>query len=86
MLAVRKGMAIFLSLMVLAVTVVFLLALWDLIPDIDFRELFGKFMWSIFTIFVSSVLLLFIFSVLYKGDSKRVADRTFQARTKPSME
>jgi len=86
MLAVRKGMAIFLSLMVMAVTVVFLLALWDLIPDIDFRELFGKFMWSIFTIFVSSVLLLFIFSVLYKGDSKRATDRTFQARTKPSME
>ena len=86
MLAVRKGMAIFLSLMVMAVTVVFLLALWDLIPDIDFRELFGKFMWSIFTIFVSSVLLLFIFSVLYKGDNKRETNRTFQARTKPSME
>ncbi|MEM7162767.1 MAG: hypothetical protein AAF487_10060 [Bacteroidota bacterium] len=86
MIAIRKGMAIFLSVLVLAVTVIFLLALWELIPEIDFRELFGKFMWSIFTIFVSSVLLLFIFSVLYKGDAKREQARTFQAKSRATIE
>ena len=86
MITVRKGMAIFLSIMVMVVTVVFLLALWDLIPDIDFRELFGKFMWSVFTIFVSSVLLLFIFSVLYKGDSSSEQTRTFRSGAKAPID
>ena len=71
MIAIRKGTAFILAILVVAVTIVFLLALWEIIPEINFREIFGKFMWSVFTIFVSSVLLLFIFSVLYKGDEKR---------------
>ena len=82
MIAIRKGTAFILAILVVAVTIVFLLALWEVIPEIDFRKIFGKFMWSVFTIFVSSVLLLFIFSVLYKGDEKRHAVKERGERSK----
>lgn len=74
MIAIRKGTAIVLSLLVLCVTIVAVLAIWGFLPDIPWGEILSKFLWSLVTIFIASVVLLFIHSVLYRANEKpRVA-------------
>lgn len=60
----RKGIALLLVLLVFFFTVLSLLAIWDII---EIEHVVKRSLSSLFIIFVSSVVVLFIFSVLYKG-------------------
>lgn len=52
---------------VLIFTVLALLAIWDII---DIKDILQKTFLSLFVVFVSSVIVLFIFSVLIKEKDK----------------
>lgn len=52
-----------LASMVLVMTIIALLGIWEII---DLREVLSKILYSLFVIFVASVLVLFIFSVLFR--------------------
>lgn len=60
----RKGISILLSLLVLFFTILAILAVWDII---DVERIVQKTLTTLLIIFVSSAVMLFIFSVLYKG-------------------
>lgn len=63
----RNFYAIILAGMVLVVTIVALLGIWDIIAWEDFRKYFNRALLSLLVIFISSAVILFIFSVLYKS-------------------
>lgn len=66
----RNFYAIILAGLVLVITVVALLGIWDLIQWEDFKKYFNKSLLSLLVIFISSALILFIFSVLFKSEVK----------------
>jgi len=66
----RNFYAIVLAGLVLAITIVALLGIWDLIQWEDFKKYFNKSLLSLLVIFISSALILFIFSVLFKSEVK----------------
>lgn len=61
----KKGIAILLSILVLFFTVVAILAVWDII---EVKHIISKTLTTLLVIFISSAVMLFIFSVLYKSD------------------
>lgn len=66
----RKGISILLAILVVFFTLMSLLAIWDII---EVEHIIRKSLSSLFLIFVSATVMLFIFSVLYKGgDDKNV--------------
>ena len=52
-----------LILIVLSLTVIALLAIWDII---DYEDVLQKILTSLFVVFVASVVVLFIFAVVIK--------------------
>jgi type IV secretory pathway TrbL component len=66
----RNFYAVILAGLVLVVTIVALLGIWDLIEWEDFKKYFNKSLLSLLVIFISSALILFIFSVLFKSQVK----------------
>lgn len=66
----RNIFALILSSLVLVVTIFALLAIWGLIPDIDWERLLKRGLWSLFVLFISSAIIMFIFNVLYKAPLK----------------
>jgi len=60
----RKGISILLSVLTLFFTVLAILAVWDII---DVKQIISKTLTTFLIIFISSAVILFIFSVLYKG-------------------
>lgn len=60
----RKGISILLAILVVFFTTMSLLAIWDLIKV---EDIVRKSLSSLFIIFISATVMLFIFSVLYKG-------------------
>ncbi|MDT8411101.1 MAG: hypothetical protein RQ875_01450 [Vicingaceae bacterium] len=66
----RKGISILLAILVVFFTIMSLLAIWDII---EVEHIIRKSLSSLFLIFISATVMLFIFSVLYKGgDDKNV--------------
>ena len=66
----RNVFALILASLVLLVTVFALLAIWEIIPDIDWDKLLRRGLWSLFVLFISSAIIMFIFNVLYKAPLK----------------
>lgn len=64
----KKAASYILITLVIVVTVLTLLGIWDIIP-IDF--LFQKVALSLLTIFVAAVIVLFIFSVIIKDNNSQ---------------
>lgn len=64
---IKKVTSYILVCLVLVFTVISLLAIWDVI---DFEDVLRKIFLSLFVIFVASVVVLFIFSVLIKDQNK----------------
>ncbi len=60
----RKGISVLLSVLTLFFTVLAILAIWDII---DVKQIISKTLTTFLVIFISSAVMLFIFSVLYKG-------------------
>ena len=65
----RKGISILLAILALFFTVISILAVWDII---EIEHIISKTLTTLLIIFISAAVILFIFSVLYKGgdDSK----------------
>ncbi len=61
----RNTFAFILATLVLLVTILALLGIWEVI-DIDYQRLLKKGFWSILALFVSSAVIMFIFSVIYR--------------------
>lgn len=68
MSTVKKITAYVLIFLIVFSTVIGLLAIWDVI---DVQEVMKKVLSSIFIVFVSSVVVLFIFSVIIKDSDKK---------------
>lgn len=64
---VKKTITYFLIILVILFMVVTLLGVWDLI---DLDNILRKLLISLLVIFVSSAVVMFIFSVLMKDDDK----------------
>jgi len=58
----KKFFAILLSALVLIVTLLSILAIWDVI---EVKDIFGRAFSSLVIIFAASAIVLFIFTVLY---------------------
>jgi len=65
---VRKSAAVALALLVLFFTTISILAIWEVI-NID--HILFKSVGSLMVIFTSSAVMVFIFSVLFKGESSK---------------
>lgn len=65
---IKKVTAYILISLIIFSTVIGLLAIWDII---DVQEIMKKVLTSIFVVFVSSVVVLFIFSVIIKDNEKK---------------
>lgn len=65
---IKRFFSILLALLVFATTVISVLAIWNVI-DID--DILSKSLSSLLVIFVSSAIILFIFSVLYQDNSNK---------------
>lgn len=61
----RNIYAIILATLVIAVTVLALLGIWGIL-EFDYQLVLKRSLWSIFTLFVSSMIIMFIFNVLYR--------------------
>ena len=61
----RKGIAIILAVLTLFFTTLAILGIWEII---DIKNIAWKSLYSIFVIFIASAVILFIFSVIYKGN------------------
>jgi hypothetical protein len=66
--SLKKFFAILLSLLVLIITTLSILAIWDVI---EVKDIFGRAFSSLFIIFVASAIILFIFTVLYPVTLKK---------------
>ncbi len=62
---VRKVFSVILATLVLFFTLICILAIWDII---DIERIFQKSMATLFVLFISSAIMLFIFAVVYKGE------------------
>ena len=67
-IVIKRFFSILLALLVFATTVISVLAIWNVI-DID--DILSKSLSSLLVIFVSSAIILFIFSVLYQDNSNK---------------
>jgi len=65
---VKKVAAYFLVGIILFLTVIALLSIWDII---DFENVMRKILSSLFVVFVASVIILFIFAVVIKDDKPK---------------
>lgn len=65
----RNLMAGALALVVLALTVVVLLAIWEVI-EINYERLLRKGIWSALTVFIGAAIVVFIYNTLYKTPVK----------------
>ena len=65
----RNILASLLGLVVLATTVVVLLAIWEVI-EIDVEHLLRKGLWSAFTVFIGAAIIVFIYNMLYRTPVK----------------
>ncbi|MFT5336300.1 MAG: putative RND superfamily exporter protein [Luteibaculaceae bacterium] len=61
---IRKTIASILSVLVLVFTVIAVLAVWDVI---EIEHLFKKSIATIFVLFIGAAIVLFIYSMVYKG-------------------
>jgi hypothetical protein len=77
----KKFFAILLSLLVLTVTSLSILAIWDVI---SIERIFQKSFTSLFVIFAASAIILFIFTVLYPVSFKN-NDRNHCQNTPPQQ-
>lgn len=64
----KKIASYFLVFLLIAFTVLGLLAIWDVI---EIEDVMRKILLSLFVIFVASVVVLFIFSVVIREDSTK---------------
>jgi hypothetical protein len=64
----KKFFAILLSMLVLVITSLSILAIWDVI---NIEKIFQKSLSSLILIFVASAVILFIFTVLYPVTFKK---------------
>jgi len=60
----RKGISVLLAVLTLFFTTLAILGIWEII---DIKNIAWKSLYSIFVIFIASAVILFIFSVIYKG-------------------
>ncbi len=67
MKAIKKLTAYILIGLIIVSTVIGMLAIWDII---DVQQVMKKVFSSLFLVFISSVIVLFIFSVLFKDSEK----------------
>lgn len=65
----RKGISILLITLTLILTVLSILAVWEVI---NIEHFVSRTLTSLLIIFVSSAVMLFIFSVLYKGGDEQI--------------
>ncbi len=65
---VKKVASYFLVGIILFLTVITLLSIWDIIV---FENVMRKILSSLFVIFVASVIILFIFAVVIKDDKPK---------------
>jgi len=65
---VKKVAAYFLVGIILFLTVIALLSIWDII---DFENVMRKILSSLFVVFVASVIILFIFAVVIREDKTK---------------
>jgi len=65
--SIKKFAAYALTTLVLFLTIIALLGIWDVI---SFEDVMRKVLYSLFTVFLSSVILLFIFGVIIRDDNK----------------
>jgi len=65
----RKIISVLLAVLTLFFTALSLLGIWDLIKV---EHIFRNSLYSIFTLFASAAILLFIFSVLYKEERDNI--------------
>jgi len=68
MSTIKKITAYILIFLIIFSTIIGLLAIWDVI---DIQEVMRKVLSSIFIVFVASVVVLFIFSVIIKDSDKK---------------
>lgn len=71
--SLKKFFAILLSFLVLVITTLSILAIWDII---DVKDIFGRAFSSLVIIFVASAVILFIFTVLYPVGNKKENDNS----------
>jgi len=64
---IKKVASYILTAMILAFTVLGLLAIWDIIPV---QDVIRKLLLSLFIVFIASVVVLFIFAVVIREDSQ----------------
>ncbi len=67
----RKIAAILIGIMVAFFTIISILGIWDII---EVQHLFSKSIKTLAVLFVSSAILMFVFSVLFKSDDKKEAN------------
>jgi predicted membrane channel-forming protein YqfA (hemolysin III family) len=65
----RKGISVLLAVLTLFFTTLAILGIWEII---DVKNIAWKSISSIFVIFVASAIILFIFSVIYKGGDDKL--------------
>jgi len=65
---IKKVAAYFLVGIILFLTVIALLSIWDII---DFENVMRKILSSLFVVFVASVIILFIFAVVIRDDKTK---------------
>jgi len=70
MLSLKRISGLILVVLVLFLTIVSIMHIWGII-EIDIKNLASKSMTSLSIIFVATLVLLFIFSVLLKGEDHR---------------
>jgi xanthine/uracil permease len=64
----RKIAAILIGIMVALFTVIAILGIWDII---DVQHLFTKSIKTLAVLFISSAILMFVFSVLFKAPDEK---------------
>lgn len=65
---IKKAASYVLVAMVLVITVIAVLAIWDVIV---LEDVIRKILTSLFVVFVASVVILFIFSVIIRSNGKQ---------------
>ncbi|PJB15482.1 MAG: hypothetical protein CO118_03240 [Flavobacteriales bacterium CG_4_9_14_3_um_filter_32_8] len=69
----RKGISILLAVLALFFTIISILAVWDII---EIEHIISKTLTTLLIIFISAAVILFIFSVLYKGGDDNIQPPT----------
>jgi hypothetical protein len=64
-ISAKKTIEYILAVIILLITILSLLAIWDII---EIQDVMGKIMKSLLVIFISSVVTLFIFKVVIKDN------------------